>query len=383
MRPSLAFLLATALTAAPAHAGVVTVDAPSQTVESSRLRAIFDFGRPEFLRNLFFKDWNPNVDIAGEDGQVKEFWGQSLREVSSPGYVDNNQLETHTWEVLQSTGSMVRVRVHSESTDQPPVTTTYTFVADQPWFVVQRTVHFSQMPDSAASQYYSPRVAFLSSYRALRWRDVSGRFVQKGYCYNGCQTPSWDGRWIEHISLASQDSFSVAQIYPASLPPGTIIVRGSGPESFAGWVSPLAPAGLRHTDVTTRMMMAFSTAVSDTTKLDSLWTFFNTDGVWTVGVPTIVAAPAARPSLAVSPNPAAGPAHLSWTLPASGRVTLEVLDVTGRRVAALFEGEALAGPHSLRWDGRDAAGRAVPRGVYLARLVTPGAVATTRLVRVR
>jgi len=383
MRPFLAFLFVASLAAAPARAGVVTVDAPSQTVESSRLLVIFDFGRPEFLRNLFFKDWDPTADIAGEDGQVKEFWGQSLRDVNTPGYIDNYQLESHTWEVLQSTGAFARIRVQSESTGQPPVTTTYTFVADQPWFVVQRTVHFSQVPDSAASQYYSPRVAFLNSYRALRWRDVSGKFVQKGYCYTGCTTPSWDGRWLEHVSLATQDSFSVAQIYPNTMPAGTIIVRGSGPESLAGWVSPLAPAGLRHTDVTTRVMIAFSTIASDTTKLDALWTFFNTNGPWTVDVPETPASPAARPHLAVSPNPAAGPAHLSWTLPAAGRVTLEVLDVSGRRVAALFEGEAIAGPHAHHWDGRDDAGRAAPPGVYLARLVTPGAIATTRIVRIR
>ena len=383
MRPSLAFLLIAALATPPALAGVVTVDAPSQTVESSRLRLSFDFGRPEFVRNVYFKDWDPDRDIAGEDGQVYEFWGQSLRGVNSPGYVDNNQLESHTWDVLQAPGPMARIRVQSESTGQPPVTTTYTFFADQPWFVVERTVHFSQFPDSAASQYYSPRVAFWSSYRALRYRDVSGRFVQKGYCYAGCTTPSWDGRWLEHISLANQDSFSVAQIYPDTMPPGTLIVRGSGPESFAGWVSPLSPAGPRNTDVTTRVMIAFSTSASDTAALDSLWTFFNAGGSWTVGVPANPAAAGERTRLAVSPNPAAGPAHLAWTLPASGRVTLEVLDVTGRRVASLFEGDAAAGPHALRWDGRDASGRAVPPGVYLARLVTPGAVATTRLVRVR
>ncbi|HEY6507972.1 MAG TPA: hypothetical protein VIY56_08150, partial [Vicinamibacterales bacterium] len=301
MRYPLAILLLAALSAPPAHAGVVTVDAPSQTVESSRLRMIFDFGRPEFLRNLFFKDWSPLLDIAGEDGYAYEFWGQSLRDVNSLGYVDNTQLESHTWEVLQASGPVARIRVQSESTGQPPVTTTYTFVADQPWFMVERKVHFSQLPDSAASQYYSPRVAFLNSYRALRWRDVTGKFVQKGYCYNGCLTPSWDGRWVEHVSLANQDSLSIAQIYPNTMPPGTILVRGSGPESLAGWVSPLAPAGLRNGDVTTRLMVAFSTLASDTTALDSLWALYNAGGPWMVDVPVTPPTAGARPRLAVSP----------------------------------------------------------------------------------
>lgn len=381
MRPLLATLLLAALTAPPATAGVITVDPFMQTVETSRFKLTFDYDRPEFLRTVVFKDFHPYLDLAGEDGRGREFWGQTRRGVDSTGFVLNDQLETHEWQVLDSFGLGARIGVWSQSPGQPPVSTTYIFLADQPWYVVERTVHFGQHPDSAAYQAYAARVSFLSSYRALRWRDVTGAYVQRGYCFGGCLTQSWDGRWLEHISVAATGSFSVAQIYPGSMPPGTPIVRGSGAESLAGWVAPLVAAGPHDTDATSRVMVAFSTTPGDTASLDSLWAFFNADGAWTLDVPR--AAPPAPPRLAVTPNPAAGPARIAWTMAAPARATLEVLDVGGRRIATLFEGEAAEGPHARSWSGRDALGRAAPPGVYLARLVTPGAVSTARIVRVR
>ena len=203
MRPLLATLLLAALSAPPATAGEVTVDPFLQTVETSRLELAFDFDRPEFLRTVVFKDYHPFRDIAGEDGRGREFWGQTRRGVDSTGFVLNDQLESHQWEVLESFGPGARVRIWSQSPDQPPVTTTYVFHADQPWFVVERTIHFSQRPDSAAYQAYAARVSFLNSYRALRWRDVTGAYLQRGYCFGGCETPSWDGRWLYAFQIVA------------------------------------------------------------------------------------------------------------------------------------------------------------------------------------
>jgi hypothetical protein len=49
----------------------------------------------------------------------------------------------------------------------------------------------------------------------------------------------------------------------------------------------------------------------------------------------------------------------------SGRGTLEILTVTGRRVwaAPLVQGQTF-----VRWNGRDVSGHEVPTGVYLSRL---------------
>jgi flagellar hook assembly protein FlgD len=59
----------------------------------------------------------------------------------------------------------------------------------------------------------------------------------------------------------------------------------------------------------------------------------------------------------------------------SGPVTVEVFDVTGRRVRTLVSGDLSAGRHELAWDGRDDAGRSVANGLYFYRARgTDGAV---------
>ena len=49
-------------------------------------------------------------------------------------------------------------------------------------------------------------------------------------------------------------------------------------------------------------------------------------------------------------------------------VDVQVVDATGRRIAGLFHGQLSAGPHTLRWNGRDQRDRAVPAGVYWVRV---------------
>jgi hypothetical protein len=50
------------------------------------------------------------------------------------------------------------------------------------------------------------------------------------------------------------------------------------------------------------------------------------------------------------------------------RVRVEVFDLLGARVRTLWDGGAAAGEQVLRWDGRDADGRAMGSGVYLVRV---------------
>ena len=87
--------------------------------------------------------------------------------------------------------------------------------------------------------------------------------------------------------------------------------------------------------------------------------------------------------LAVWPSPARDRARISFALPAAGRAEVEVLDVTGRRVAALSSGVLPAGPQQAEWDLRDAAGRAVPAGVYWVRVRSAEHSEVRRLAVVR
>lgn len=71
----------------------------------------------------------------------------------------------------------------------------------------------------------------------------------------------------------------------------------------------------------------------------------------------------------VWPNPSHGAARLSFTLPRASSARLDVLDLQGRLVTTLADGDLAAGAHELAWDGRRTDGARALSGVYFARLV--------------
>ena len=91
--------------------------------------------------------------------------------------------------------------------------------------------------------------------------------------------------------------------------------------------------------------------------------------------------PSGRARLAQNyPNPFRDGTTIRYELDTQAEVTLEVFDVTGRRVRVLDAGQRPAGVHTVDWDGRDVEGLSVASGLYLYRLdvSTPGG-APTRL----
>jgi hypothetical protein len=81
-----------------------------------------------------------------------------------------------------------------------------------------------------------------------------------------------------------------------------------------------------------------------------------------------------------SPNPFSNSTRIDYSMAQAGSADLTVYDVTGRRVATLFHGEAGAGPHSATWTGLSTDGRTVPAGVYNAVLQTATGRITHRVV---
>jgi len=81
-------------------------------------------------------------------------------------------------------------------------------------------------------------------------------------------------------------------------------------------------------------------------------------------------APAHFQLFAPSPNPTRdGRLSIRFSLPTSGRVTAQVLDLAGHRVRALAtEREFSPGLHVLGWDGRNDAGVSLPSGVYFVEV---------------
>ena len=95
------------------------------------------------------------------------------------------------------------------------------------------------------------------------------------------------------------------------------------------------------------------------------------------------AAPLAARLLAPHPNPFNPQTTLRFALAEPARARLSIVDARGRELRLLLDAALPAGERALIWDGRDAAGRALPAGVYLARLALPGGSAARKLVLVR
>ncbi len=83
------------------------------------------------------------------------------------------------------------------------------------------------------------------------------------------------------------------------------------------------------------------------------------------------------------PNPMRASTRLRFTLPSAGRAQLVLFDIGGRRVATLVDDALPAGAHDRVWDGRDASGRAVGAGLYLARLTSEGTSVVQRVMLAR
>ena len=84
-----------------------------------------------------------------------------------------------------------------------------------------------------------------------------------------------------------------------------------------------------------------------------------------------------------TPNPAGERAAWVLTLPRPARVTAEVFDAAGRRVARLLDARHEAGRVALGWDLRDCAGRRVKSGAYFLRVRAGGGILRASLAVVR
>ena len=98
-----------------------------------------------------------------------------------------------------------------------------------------------------------------------------------------------------------------------------------------------------------------------------------------VSVPSTDAARASR--LTVAPNPLLSHGRLRLEAePAATARRLDVIDLTGRRVASLV---LPAGERAIEWSGHDDGGRAIAAGVYFARLAGEAASPGVRFVVAR
>ncbi len=64
--------------------------------------------------------------------------------------------------------------------------------------------------------------------------------------------------------------------------------------------------------------------------------------------------------------------NVTYSIPQTGMVTINVFDLKGDIVDVLYRGQRTAGEYSTTWDGRNRGNRVVARGVYFIKIVGPG-----------
>ncbi|NNF06366.1 MAG: T9SS type A sorting domain-containing protein [Candidatus Eisenbacteria bacterium] len=68
------------------------------------------------------------------------------------------------------------------------------------------------------------------------------------------------------------------------------------------------------------------------------------------------------------PNPTGGASTITFSLETADDVSLDVFDISGRKVRTLTEGRRGSGSHVVRWNGTNERGQRVGSGVFFARL---------------
>ena len=68
------------------------------------------------------------------------------------------------------------------------------------------------------------------------------------------------------------------------------------------------------------------------------------------------------------PNPFNPETTISFTIPTSGNVTLDIFNVRGQKVKTLVKGHQDAGQHNVVWNGKDDDNHSVSSGIYLYKM---------------
>ncbi len=83
------------------------------------------------------------------------------------------------------------------------------------------------------------------------------------------------------------------------------------------------------------------------------------------------------------PNPFNPTTKLSFSIPRDGYVHVDIFDILGRKVQALFDGRLTGGEHSLSWSGTDGDGHPSASGIYFYRIIFDGLTQTRKMILLR
>jgi len=92
--------------------------------------------------------------------------------------------------------------------------------------------------------------------------------------------------------------------------------------------------------------------------------------------------PEVKPGMMLSnyPNPFNPITTISYQLPKSGKVRLDIYNLKGQHISTLVDEAKVAGSHTAIWNGTDSSGCSVASGVYLYRLSFDGMNQTNKML---
>ena len=80
------------------------------------------------------------------------------------------------------------------------------------------------------------------------------------------------------------------------------------------------------------------------------------------------------------PNPFNPTTKIDYQVPSTGKIQIQLYNVTGDLVRTLVNAEQPAGKYSIMWNGRDENNRQVATGVYIYRVVFGNAVLSKKML---
>ena len=69
------------------------------------------------------------------------------------------------------------------------------------------------------------------------------------------------------------------------------------------------------------------------------------------------------------PNPFISNTNITFIVPEDGGVSLNIYDLSGRKIINLVDEDLIIGKYKVEWDSKDSNNKEVPPGIYIGRLL--------------
>lgn len=90
----------------------------------------------------------------------------------------------------------------------------------------------------------------------------------------------------------------------------------------------------------------------------------------------------AAPAMNVYPNPFEETARFEVKLTNDSDVNIEIMDVTGKKIAELYHSALTAGTHTFEWNGKSTSGAKVMSGLYFCRITSGDSIQNVKIQKI-